>query len=86
MTRCHFRGASVAGFRFNADPTAHGEKFVLTDCSFEGNEFWMESTVPADSYVIVRDVVHGDIVLQRSDLSETLDPAWNASVTSHEVS
>ena len=78
LTGCTFLGSTVANFRVNGKSTNHPDKFQVVSCTFEGNEFWLESTIPAASYLHVVDSVHGDITLKRVDQAGTLRAAWNA--------
>lgn len=76
---CTFRGHRVAGVGFWGDGGAK-EVADFVGCTFEGNEFWLASTVPATSIVRVQDAVRGTISVQRADQPGTLRPQWNGRI------
>jgi hypothetical protein len=78
---CAFRGYTDAAIAFLSDrPTAEPELFDVVDCTFAGNEFWLDPRIPVGSVIHVRDAEHGSIVLRRADQAGELRPEWNASV------
>ncbi len=79
---CEFRGYLRAGFA--VDPARDGGQpdwFELVDCTYEGNEFWVDSAAHPDARIQVSDAEHGSITLRRFDQPGTPVPAWNASVS-----
>jgi hypothetical protein len=82
LQRATFTGSAKAAIHLTADQQHDGNNPVdVIDCSFDGNEFWLDSDVVARSAIEVRDRTHGAIVLRRADQSGTLERAWNAAVT-----
>ena len=73
---CHFGGYRRAGV--NVADRRQGGWFRFEDCRFDGNEFWVQGTVPATTRIDVVDDVHGSIRLRRADQPGTFVPAWNA--------
>jgi hypothetical protein len=81
FTGCEFRGYTDSALAFLADrPTTEPEVFDVLDCTFSGNEFWLDSNIPPDSLIRVRDPRHGSLDLRRADQEGTFDQAWNARV------
>jgi hypothetical protein len=80
MSGCVFRGAQKAAIGWLAVDPNNPEQFDIVDCSFEGNEFWLDTNIHPDSYIRVQDPVHGSIALQRADKAGEYRPEWNARV------
>jgi hypothetical protein len=79
ITRCDFKGYTSAAVAFlAATPGSAPEVYDLVDCSYAGNEFWLDAKIPAASVVRVKDTAHGSIALRRSDQPGTLVSKWNA--------
>lgn len=78
---CTFRGFKKAAFACTFPANPFGDVFLVKDCTFEGNEFWLDSAIHPDSSVEVRDPVHGAIILRRFDAEGQFRPEWNAAVT-----
>jgi hypothetical protein len=76
---CSFRGYSKAALVVSAEAPFRN-RLILGNCTFEGNEFWLESNIHAATIIPVQDLVHGSITLRRADQSGTFHPEWNASV------
>jgi hypothetical protein len=81
ITGCTFRGYKKAAFACTFNENTQPDRAVLTDCTFEGNEFWLESNIHAGTDILVRDAVLGNITLRRIDQPGVLHPEWNASVS-----
>jgi hypothetical protein len=78
---CEFRGSTVAAMAFeSATVDAGAEVYDVADCSFDGNEFWLDSSIHPDSIVRVFDVDLGAISLHRADQEGELRAEWNARV------
>jgi hypothetical protein len=80
LTECSFRGYTKAAFACTYNANQHADRATITDCTFEANEFWLESNIHPDSDIRVRDAVLGNISLRRRDQPGVLHPEWNASV------
>jgi hypothetical protein len=78
---CHFRGYGTAAFGFVDPGSPFPNLYTLTDCTFEGNEFWLASDIHVGSRIRVLDPVHGSITLRRADQLGVFHPEWNASVS-----
>jgi hypothetical protein len=79
---CSFKGARKAAFGFVAQGGDGGASDLVDviDCTFEGNEFWLDAGIQPGSRIAVRDKVHSSIVLRRADQAGTFKAAWNARV------
>ncbi len=76
---CRFSGARVACVGIvNSNRKSDRESFF--DCTYEGNEFMLSSSLAPDSLVEVNDAAHGHVYLRQKDQPGTLVPEWNASV------
>jgi hypothetical protein len=82
ITGCTFRGYRKSAFActYNGNPIP--DRAILTDCTYEGNQFWLEPSIHPDTEITVRDALLGDIMLRRWDQPGVLQPEWNASVSS----
>lgn len=80
VTGCHFAGGTRAqvGFPEGGDSR---QVYRFTDCTFEGNAFWLASEVNEAVDVVVTDPVHGALRLHRVDGDGELRSDWNARVT-----
>lgn len=78
---CEFKGYTDSAMVFESiGPTAEAELFDVSDCDFEGNEFWLDAQIPADSIIRVFDAELGTISLHRADQDGEFRPEWNARV------
>ena len=80
FVRCELRGATKACIGYTNDGKAP-DAYAAIDCVYDGNEFWLEDTIPATSFLRVRDQVHGSITLRRKDQPGHDVQEWNASVS-----
>jgi hypothetical protein len=81
---CQFRGARKAAFGFVYDGEggpSNLELFSVTNCRFDGNEFWLAGDIQPGSQIAVSDPVLGSLLLRRSDQPGRLVPEWNAKVS-----
>jgi hypothetical protein len=81
---CRFRGAGKAAFGFvydGEDGPSNTELFSVTNCRFDGNEFWLAGDIQPGSQIAVSDPVLGSLLLRRSDQPGRLVPEWNAKVS-----
>jgi hypothetical protein len=77
LKECTFANYARAAFHMSSRRRAGW--FELKDCTYSGNEFWFESTIPADTIVDVEGGALGSIRLRRADQGNgTLVRAWNA--------
>ena len=77
LKECTFTNYQRAAFHMSSRRQAGW--FLLKDCTYSGNEFWFEPTIPAGTIVDVNDQKHGSIRLRRADQGNgTLVAAWNA--------
>lgn len=77
LKECTFTNYKSGAFHMSSRRQAGW--FLLKDCTYSGNEFWFEPTVPAGTIVDVDDQKHGSIRLRRADQGNgTLVAAWNA--------
>jgi hypothetical protein len=53
---------------------------AVIDCSFSGNEFWMDSGFTPGSRIEVRDPTRGALVLQPRGETGQLQAKWNVLV------
>ncbi|MGH2635421.1 MAG: hypothetical protein ACRDHU_04665 [Actinomycetota bacterium] len=78
---CEFKGYTDSAMAFESiGPAAEAELFDVSDCAFEGNEFWLDSQIHADSIIRVFDTALGTISLHRADQEGEWRPEWNARV------
>jgi Right handed beta helix region/G8 domain len=59
----------------------HPQLYDITDCTFEGNEFWLADDVSSDTQLNVRDSSAGSFIVRPADQPGELREEWNASVT-----
>lgn len=78
---CRFRGYTKAAFGFVDENSPFPNSFNIVDCGFEGNEFWLGSTIHPASQIHVKDAIRGSITLRRADQPGALRSEWNASVS-----
>lgn len=77
LKECTFTNYKKGAFHMSSRRQAGW--FLLKDCTYSGNEFWFEPTVPAGTLVDVDDSRHGSIRLRRADQGNgTMVAAWNA--------
>lgn len=84
FVRCTMLGYTRAGIGLvydGANGVSKPEQFDLIDCTFSGNEIWMDSRVLPDSVVRIQDPIRGTLQLRRADQAGTYRVAWNARVS-----
>ncbi|MET0146491.1 MAG: right-handed parallel beta-helix repeat-containing protein, partial [Ilumatobacteraceae bacterium] len=79
LTGSTFKGGTTAQFGLPEDGE-HPQLYDFTNCTFEGNEFWLASGVPPETALNVTGP-GGSYVVRRADQPGEPRPAWNASVT-----
>jgi hypothetical protein len=81
---CRFRGARKAAFGFvydGEDGPSNTELFSVSNCRFQGNEFWLAGDIQPASQIAVSDSVLGSLLLRRADQPGRLVREWNAKVS-----
>ena len=84
FTGCTFRRARKAAFGFvydGEDGPSNTELFSVSNCRFQGNEFWLAGDIQPASQIAVSDPVLGSLLLRRADQPGRLVPEWNAKVS-----
>jgi hypothetical protein len=81
--RSTFRGFRKAAVHVTNDYAESGTPDLIdfVNCTFKGNEFWLESRVAPKTRLRVRDDVHGKLTIRRIDQRGARRRRWNASVT-----
>jgi hypothetical protein len=59
----------------------HPQLYEISDCEFEGNEFWLADDVSVDTEINVRDSSAGSFTIRRADQPGDVNEDWNASVS-----
>ena len=80
MTGCHFTGGTKAQVAF-PEPGEYPQLYELTDCTYDGNAFWLAGRLTEVVDIAVRDDVNGAIALRPLDQEGERRSAWNARVT-----
>jgi hypothetical protein len=75
-----FAGGRVAQVGL-PDGGDHPQLYDFTDCTFDGNEFWLADDVSIDTILNVRDSSSGSFTVRRADQPGEYREDWNASVT-----
>ena len=83
LTGCQFSGYTKAGVAFtydggNGNTTA--EHLDVVDCTFSGNELWLNNTVLPDSQIRLQKSDNTAMLVEPTSQDGTLDPKWNAKV------
>jgi hypothetical protein len=81
ITGCTFRGYKKAAFACTFNGNSNPDRAIVANCTFEGNQFWLEPSIHPDTEIRVRDALLGDLMLRRWDQPGVLQPEWNASVS-----
>lgn len=78
---CRFRRYRESAFGFIDKGSPFPNLVSVTNCAFDGNEFWLGPDIHAASRIRLLDAVHGSITLRRADQPGEFRPVWNASVS-----
>ena len=81
---CAFSGARKAAFGFvydGGDGPSNRELFSVSNCRFDGNEFWLAKGIQPGSQIAVSDPSLGSLLLRRTDQPGRLVREWNAKVS-----
>jgi hypothetical protein len=81
ITDSTFRGYTKAAFGFIAESAKNPDTVDVVDCTYAGNEFWLDAAIDPDSLIRVQDPTHGALALRRKDQPGVYNAKWNASVT-----
>jgi hypothetical protein len=81
FVQSRFRGYGKAAFGFLDEASPFQNLFNVTDCIFEGNEFWLGPGIHPASRIRLQDPSHGTLTLRRADQPGVFRPEWNASVS-----
>ncbi|HWD42251.1 MAG TPA: hypothetical protein VHM23_00765, partial [Actinomycetota bacterium] len=82
---CTFTGARKAAFGFvydGGDGPSNREWFSVSNCRFDGNEFWLDGGIQPGSQIAVSGSDLGSLLLRRADQPGRLVREWNAKVSS----
>ncbi len=77
---CEFRGAKKAAIEMFAHNDQNPNRLKVVNCTFEGNEFWIEPDVGSNARIEVQDATRGHLLLGRIGTRGTTTRPWNASV------
>jgi hypothetical protein len=81
---CTFTGARKAAFGFvydGGDGPSNREWFSVSNCRFDGNEFWLDGGIQPGSQIAVSGSDLGSLLLRRADQPGRLVREWNAKVS-----
>lgn len=81
IEQCTFRNNTAAAIGWVPNGRTNPDLFDVVDCTFDGNEFWLSSSVDPASVINVQDATHGSITLRRRDQPGSFVKRWNASVS-----
>jgi hypothetical protein len=76
----HFTGGTKAQVGF-PEPGEYAQLYEFTDCTYDGNAFWLADGLAEVVDIRVNDGVHGSIVLRPADRPGEVRSDWNASVS-----
>ncbi|HEX5367510.1 MAG TPA: hypothetical protein VFW63_12705, partial [Acidimicrobiales bacterium] len=77
---CTFRGGRRAQVGF-AEAGEHPQLYDFTDCTYDGNAFWLADDLADVVRIRVRDPVNGALALHPAGRPGRARPEWNARVT-----
>jgi hypothetical protein len=78
FTGCTFRGGSKSGVGFDKTKAPH--MVDLVDCTYDGDELWLEDGVDAASAIRLQDKAHGSLAVYPKGHAGEPRPQWNAAV------
>ena len=79
VRNCEFRGYTKAAIVI--EPDGHDAEIEIIDCTFCGNELWLESGIGSGSRLALSDAVHGDAIVSPAGGPGVPVPDWNAAAT-----
>jgi hypothetical protein len=79
---CTFTGSKKAAFAMLPHTPERPNSVLLQDCTFAGNEFWLDPDIGPNAVIEVQDATHGHVYLRKAGSSGTPTAKWNAAVTS----
>lgn len=77
---CTFRGGTKAQVGF-PEPNEYAQRYEFTDCTYDGNAFWLADDLTEIVDIRVRDGVNGAIAIFPAGRAGNVRPEWNAGVT-----
>ncbi|MFF4651642.1 right-handed parallel beta-helix repeat-containing protein [Streptomyces sp. NPDC001380] len=86
LGRCRFTGYRRAGVGLRATRDGAPDNVEVLDCSFGGNELWLDPEAPAPRSVVFRPVGGGAVTVLDRGAAGTAVPAWNAATRPAAVS
>jgi hypothetical protein len=79
---CVFTGGRKAAFNMTPHNDERPNTVMFVDCTFNGNEFWLDSDIGPKATVEVQDSTRGHLYLRRTGSAGTPTARWNAAVAS----
>jgi hypothetical protein len=79
VSRCRLTGYRKAGVGFRATADGHPDDIAVLDCSFDGNEVWLDPESPPPTRIVLRRAGDRQAVRLTKDGPGTTEPRWNAS-------
>ncbi|WP_371495726.1 hypothetical protein OG871_08960 [Kitasatospora sp. NBC_00374] len=81
VSRCRLTGYRKAGVAFRATTDGEPDDIQVLDCSFSGNEVWLDPESPAPKRIVLRKAGDGQAVeVSKSGGGKAAPAEWNASV------
>lgn len=88
VSGCTFKGGNKAQVTIQTGPGPDsdsgeltGQNYEFTDCTFEGNAFWLEDGVRDNAHIKVVDGSNGALMLHKPGSGGAARPEWNATTT-----
>ncbi len=88
VSGCTFKGGEKAQVTIQTGPGPDsdsgeltGQNYEFTDCTFEGNAFWLEEGVRDNAHIRVSDGQNGTLMLHKVGSGGSAKPEWNATTT-----
>lgn len=80
LSRCHFTGYRRAGVAFRATPDGAPDNVQVLDCSFGGNQLWLDPQAPSPRTVVFREAGGtAAVAVLAPGTGGRAVPAWNAA-------
>ncbi|WP_033821380.1 G8 domain-containing protein, partial [Kitasatospora sp. MBT63] len=85
ISRCRMTGYRKAGVAFRATTDGQPDDIQVLDCSFSGNEVWLDPESPTPKRIVLRKAGDAQAVELNKSQGVAAAPAWNASTTPADV-